>query len=141
MKKLPETTQGQSGFPQQQLTEIIEFPVVPRHRDESFLRQKYLVEGLSRSQIAAGIFFARSTVVAGLRRFGIPLREADESLWYRRGQLGFGKRVVNARVVDNQRELDVIGQMNALRARGYSYWKIAEILNSIGVPTKSRRTK
>jgi hypothetical protein len=31
--------------------------------------------------------------------------------------------------------------MVELRAKGFSYWKIADILNSIGVPTKTRKGK
>lgn len=70
-----------------------------------------------------------------------PLRDANQSPWYRRGQRGFGKRVVNGRVTINQREVKIIANMQDLRAKGYSYWKIAEILNWMGVPTKSRRAK
>jgi hypothetical protein len=110
-------------------------------RNESFLRQKYLSEGLSTKQIAGLIFSARSTVVSALERYGIPLRDADQSPWYRRGQLGFGKRVVNGRVMVNQREVDTIEHMRDLHGKGFSYWKIAEILNAMGVPTKSRRAK
>jgi len=69
------------------------------------------------------------------------LRDADQTAWYRRGQLGYGKRVVNGRVTVNQREVEIIANMQDLRVKGYSYWKIAEILNSMGVPTKSRRAK
>ena len=76
-----------------------------------------------------------------LERYSIPLREAEQTPWYRRGQVGYGKRVVNGRVVVNQREIEAVERMVALRDLGYSYWKIAEILNSMGVPTKSRRAK
>ncbi len=76
-----------------------------------------------------------------MERYGIPLRDADQTPWYRRGQLGFGKRVVNGRVTLDQREIDTIEHMRDLHSKGFSYWKIAEILNSMGVPTKSRRAK
>ena len=138
---LPETTQGRSEFPHQEVTEIIDFPVVPKHRDEIFLRQKYLVEGLSTRQISDLIFSARSTVVEALKGFGIPLRDVDRTPWYRRGQVGYGTRVVNGRVTVNQREVDTIEHMAELRDKGFSYWKIAEILNAMGVPTKSRRAQ
>ena len=41
----------------------------------------------------------------------------------------------------NQRERDTVERMMSLRDKGYSYWKIAEILNSMGIPTKSRRAQ
>ena len=80
-------------------------------------------------------------MASALERYGIPLRDADQTPWYRRGQLGFGKRVVNGRVTANQREVDTIEHMLDLHGKGFSYWKIAEILNTMAVPTKSRRAK
>ncbi|MCX6125757.1 MAG: recombinase family protein [Proteobacteria bacterium] len=138
---LPRPAQGQSEFPHLEVTEIIEFTVIPKHKDEFFLREKYLSEGLSTRQISDLIFSARSTVVDALKGFGIPLRDADQTPWYRRGQVGYGTKVVKGRVAVNQRELDTIKHMADLRDKGFSYWKIAEILNAMGVPTKSRRAQ
>jgi len=135
------TPEYRQDFPPAQPSIITEFNIIPLFRNESFLRQKYVVEGLSTKQISGLIFSARSTVVASLKRYGITLRDADQTAWYRRGQLGYGKRVVNGRVTVNQREVEIIANMQDLRVKGYSYWKIAEILNSMGVPTKSRRAK
>ena len=80
-------------------------------------------------------------MVEALKAFSIPLRDADQTPWYRRGQVGYGTRVVNGRVTVNQLEVETIEHMVELRGKGFSYWKIAEILNSMGVPTKSRRAK
>lgn len=128
-------------FPPAQPIIITEFNVIPLFRNETFLRQKYVSEGLSTKQIAGLIFSARLTVTEALKRYGIPLRDADQTAWYRRGQLGFGRRVVNGRVTVNQREIDTVEHMRDLHSKGFSYWKIAEILNTMGVPTKSRRAK
>jgi len=128
-------------FPPAQPKIIAEFNIIPLFRNESFLRQKYLEEGLSTRQIAALIFSSRSTVSAALKRYAIPLRDADQTQWYRRGQVGYGRRIVNGRVVAHQRELETVERMAALRDQGFSYWKVADILNSMGVPTKSRRAK
>jgi hypothetical protein len=35
--------------------------------------------------------------------------------------------------------MENIERMNRLREQGFSYWKIADILNSMGVPTKTRK--
>jgi len=43
--------------------------------------------------------------------------------------------------VDHKRELENIKKMKELRERGYSYWKIAEIFNSMKIPTKTKRGK
>ena len=80
-------------------------------------------------------------MVEALKSFGIPLRDADQTPWYRRGQIGYGTRVVHGRLAVNQREVDTIEHMVELRDKGFSYWKIAEILNAMGVPTKSRRAE
>jgi Recombinase len=138
---LPQPVQGQSDFPHLEVTEIIEFTVIAKHKDEFFLRQKYLSEGLSTRQISDLIFSARSTVVEALKGFGIPIRDADKTPWYRRGQVGYGTRVVNGRLTVNQREVDSIKKIAELRDKGFSYRKIAEILNAMGVPTKSRRAQ
>ena len=34
-----------------------------------------------------------------------------------------------------------VGKMLELRGQGFSYWKIADLFNSMGVPTKTRKTK
>ena len=135
----PSQSKYKQVFPPEQPNIITEFNVIPLFRNESFLRQKYLVEGLSTGQIAELIFSARSTVVAALKRYGIPLRDAERAHWHRRGQTGYGQRVVNGKVIEHQRETETIERMKALRGQGFSFWKIADILNSMGVPTKTRR--
>jgi Recombinase len=46
---------------------------------------------------------------------------------------------VGRRVEECKSELAVIDKMNRLREQEFSYWKIAEVLNSMGVPTKTRK--
>lgn len=47
---------------------------------------------------------------------------------------------ITGRVVrDHKREQEVITKVQDLRQRGFSYWKIAAILNAMKVPTKTRR--
>jgi len=45
------------------------------------------------------------------------------------------------RVVDHKKELELINRMRALRDQGFSYWKIADVFNSMKIPTKARRGK
>jgi hypothetical protein len=37
--------------------------------------------------------------------------------------------------------LENIQKMKDLREKGFSYWKIADVFNSMGIPTKTRKGK
>ena len=77
-----------------------------------------------------------------LKKFGIPLRPEEESRrLLRNGQLGYGERTRNSKTDKHKRELENIQKMQILREQGYSYWKIAEVLNTMKIPTKTRKAK
>jgi hypothetical protein len=114
---------------------------IPQSLSKSFLWQKYVLEMNSISQISREISSAKETVRRHLLLWGIPLRPADNKQRLNKGQVGFGERRIKAHIELNKRELAVVEKMKALRNQGYSYWKISEILNSMGVPTKSRKAK
>ena len=127
-------------FPPEYLfTNSLEFPIVRSYCDAFFLRQKYLEEGLSTRQIAALIFSSRSTISVHLKKFGIPLRPEDISHKMNKGQLGYGEKRRAGQEAVHQREAAIIEKMKTLRAQGHSYWKIADILNAMKIPTKTRR--
>lgn len=110
----------------------------PLYCNKDFLRQKYLAEGLSSRQIAREICSARSTVKEALKGFGIPLRPSEEARKLNKGQLGFGERMVNGKIVRHRAELRVLECMASRRQRGDSFDSIAAWLNNKGVPTKNR---
>ena len=110
------------------------------YKCKSFLHQKYAVEGLTCGEIAKQIFSARTTVLKYLKLHGIPVRDVGVNQKRKRG-LSYGDKVQKRSVVEHQRELEYISKMKDLRERGFSYWKIAEILNTMKVPTKTRRGK
>lgn len=56
-----------------------------------------------------------------------------------KGQLGYGEKRRTGHTAIHQREAEVVEKMQELRRQGYSYWKIAEILDAMKVPTKTRR--
>jgi hypothetical protein len=126
-------------FPYLELIINIEFLWQRLYKSEAFLRQKYLVEGLSTREIAAGTFSVRSTIVRALKEFNIPLRTADAAHQMNKGQLGYGEKLVENRESGHRRELQHIVKMTELRRRGFSYHKIAAIFNSMGIPTKNRK--
>lgn len=111
----------------------------PLYYSEEFLRQKYLVEGLSTRQIALEIRSARSTIKEAVIKFDIPLRPIETARKLNTGQPAFGQRVCGGRLVPHRAELKIIQRMLELRARGKSLDKVAAWLNKKGVPTKSRR--
>jgi DNA-binding CsgD family transcriptional regulator len=128
-------------FPPVQPTADIDFIYIPLFKSESFLRQKYLEEGLSTRQIALEIFSSRSTVAAHMKKFGIPLRAEDVAHKMNKGRLAYGERRPVGQMAIHKREAEVIAKMQELRRQGYSYWKIADILTTMKVPTKTRRAR
>ena len=113
----------------------------PLYKNKDFLYQKYVVEKLSVAEIAQLIFSARSTVAKHLRAYGIPLREQRVARKRAGYGLAYGKRIVNRREILHKREQDYIRKMLELRKKGFSYWKIAAVFNSMKVPTQTGKGK
>ena len=108
------------------------------YKDKAFLQQKYVVEGLSCEEIAAQIFSARTTVLKYLKIHGIPVREVGTNQKRVRG-LAYGQKLKKRSLAEHKREQEAILKMRELREKGFSYWKIAEVLNAMKVPTKTRK--
>jgi hypothetical protein len=120
------------------LTMISATSWIPLFKSESWLRQRHLEEKLSTKQIAALASAARSTIAKYLRMFSIPRRSEDEARQLRKGQTGYGKKLVHGKEVDHQREAETIRRIKELRAQGLRCHRIADILNTIKIPTKTR---
>ena len=109
---------------------------------KSFLWQKYVVESLSIAEIADIINAAPSSVHKYLTAYAIPVREPGDNIQRKAGRgLAFGRKIAHRQEVDHKRELEVIARVQTLRAEKFSYWKIADILNALKIPTKTRRGK
>jgi hypothetical protein len=128
----------QTYFPPAQIVIVSIILSDPPFKDKSFLHQKYVVEGLTCGEIAAQIFSARTTVLKYLKLHGIPVREIGTNQKRKRG-LGYGQKVQGRQVENHQREQENIKKMRELRDKGYSYWKIAEVFNTLKIPTKTRK--
>src|SRR4051812_16239957 len=114
-------------FPPPKLSIVSSVQHLPLFKSESFLRQKYEVERLSIKEIAADIFSSRTAVASHLKAYGIPIRLND--LQHKtRSQLRYGEAWRNRQIVLHQRELENIRKMTKLRDKGFSFWKIADIL-------------
>jgi predicted DNA-binding protein YlxM (UPF0122 family) len=127
-------------FLQLQPSVIFDFRTTPFYKDESFLRENYLEKGLNISELAELCFSSRAAVRNSLKRFGIPIKTQDQLLKTHQ-RLKYGEMRRKREIVANQRELQAIEKMKALRGQGFSYWKIADVLNAMGVRTKTGRGK
>lgn len=103
--------------------------------------QKYIVERLSCEEISKQIPTARrTTVLKHLKFHGIPVRKPGTNTNRKRGVV-YGARCLMREEVQHKRELENIKKMRELRDKGFSYWKIADVFNSMKVPTKTGRGK
>ena len=106
---------------------------LPLVKQESFLRAKYEVEGLSPKEIADLTFSSRSTIVKYLNASNIALREEDRFC----GTLPFGKRWKGRMVAIDARERSVIEKAKQLRNEGLSFEKIATVMNTMRIRTRT----
>lgn len=120
-------------FPPAHLTDVIVLPPKKHMPEKSFLHQKYVVEGLSSKEIAAQISFSRATVTKYLNDYGIPLKKITRR---KTGKMVYGYRQYGGRAVVLKKELKVIELIKSHKESGYSYQKIADILNNLKAPTK-----
>lgn len=104
------------------------------------LRSDYLENNKSISQLAKELGCARSTVKSHLEKLNVPLRLCPHWEW-RKGQIAYGKRFAKNKEIRHQQELNTIARMSELRKQGYSFWKIAEILNVMKIPTKNKSSR
>ena len=121
-----------------QVTKTIEICRPELFMDKDFLHQKYTVESLSTKQIAAITFSSKTTVLKYLKEFGISIRESGNNLRRKRG-VAYGTFIKNAELKVFKREAENIEKMRQLRAKGFSFWQIADALNSWKIPTKTRK--
>ena len=100
----------------------------------------YAKQKLSLEEIALEFKISRCAVTRELRSRGIKIRERGENIRRKRG-LKYGKKIRNKEVVKFKKEAEVIEKIKDLREKGFSYHRIADILNSMKVPTKTSKLK
>lgn len=97
-----------------------------------------MLEGLSIAQIAAEIFSSKEAVRASLKRFNIPVREPHKPHNGRVSEPCYGIKIRSGRAAPHLAEQQMIESIRELRSQGLTLRKIAEVLTSMGVPTKKR---
>jgi len=110
----------------------------PLYKNKFFLQQKYVEERLSCEEIATQIFSARTTVLKYLKLHNIPIREVGSNTKRVRG-LAYGQKIKERSLAEHKREQEAVLKMRELRDKGFSFWKIADVLNTMKVPTKTRK--
>lgn len=110
----------------QMISRVQYFPLV---KQENFLRAKYEAEGLSPREIADLTFSSRSTIVKSLEMHGIALREEDKFC----GTLPYGKYWNERQIALNICEQNTINKVRELRDQGFSFAKVASVMNTMGI--------
>lgn len=120
----------------QQVIDTIQLSPPKPTLSESFLKEKYLKEGLSSKEIARLTFSSRATVTNYLNRYGIPLKKVTRR---NNGGTVYGFRKYGGKSIVLKKEQDVMELIKLYRAQGYSYQKIADLLNDQKIGTKTKK--
>lgn len=76
-----------------------------------------------------------------LKAFKIPLRTEKESLKLRKAHPAYGERWQDGKIVPCKREQETVTMIQKLRAQGMGLQGIADFLNSMNIPTKTKKGK
>jgi len=107
--------------------------------DREFLQAEYVLNKKSAKQIAKECGCSHSTILKYLRAFGIEIR--SNCAGYQKGQLPYGRQLVEGKAEIHEIEAAIIMKIKALRAKGFSYARIACVLNTLGIETKHKRSR
>ena len=114
---------------------------LPLFKNYAVLHEKYVEKGWSAKQIAKEFSSSHATVLLQLREFGIKMREKQEVARKPGHGLSYGQRVEKNRLVPHKGELENIKRMEQLKSEGFNHNEIADILNALGIPTKTGKAQ
>jgi hypothetical protein len=112
----------------------------PLHRNKDVLHQKYIIEGLSLSQIASEILSSKAAVRKGLIDSGIPLRKPHQPHG-RQSQVRFGTIRRVGKLIELKHEQRIIQTARDLHDKGLSLREIASTFDTMGIATKCKGKK
>ncbi len=108
--------------------------------DNTYVHQKYVVEGLNMSQIARELFTSRQTIRARLLKMGVKLRSnIDQVQNQKHTKYGYKKR--KGETVKHKAENRATLAIFEMREKGLSFQAIADILSEMKIPTKKKGKK
>ena len=115
------------------------FSTISTLTNEFVLREKFLSQGLSAAHIATELGVSKTTVKARLRAFGIRKNTPNGKSRY---NLALGEKMVKGRVRPHKAELQVLKTILTMHTKkGLSPTSIADILNTMKIPTKRQGKK
>ena len=126
---------------QVQVTDLIEFYLVPTAVDFREIRRLYEIEKFSASQIAKRFEVSKAKIIACLHTLGIRNnreRGFDKNNFCRTQSVPFGKKVVGGKLLIDKNQLETAKRIHKMRSSKKLEWiKIAELLNKKGFKTKT----
>lgn len=132
-KWLSPANRKRTRFPQPSISNITQLAPIKSLKNEDFLRQKYLEEGLSLQEIAAETVSSWKTVRRNLLFMKIPLKPEDR---LKNEQIKFGFKRIDGELGSNIAEWQTIELILNLRKLGKTYREIVNELNTSSVPTR-----
>jgi AICAR transformylase/IMP cyclohydrolase PurH len=91
-----------------------------------------------RGNCSTDFFRQDNSFKVSLKLHNILIREVGINIKRVRG-LAYGQKVKERTLTEHKREQEVILKIRELRNKGLSYWKIVDVLNTMKVPTKTRK--
>ena len=122
--------------PQPKVSLDIDFTAFLLITDKDFLFQEYVTKGKSTKRIAREVGCSRSTVSTYLYEHGIEFREGHTP-GERRGQIPFGMKLLNGKLVHHLGEQAIIKEIQMLRLHGKSFGDLVDWLNSNDIRSKN----
>jgi hypothetical protein len=122
------------------VTIITEFKSGRQQLKSSFLRKKYIEEGLSLRQISALTASSKESIRSALIKNNIPVRDKGQHHG-NPSQLKFGVKRKGLSSVEHKAEQRTVDAVRQMRDEGLSLRAIARCLNQMKVPTKNRGVK
>lgn len=134
----PSIEKGQFFYSGPQTLDTITLSVPPDFTNESLLRQKYLVEGLSYNQMTRQFGCCKRTLKKYLRLYNIRKNTPGKSKY----NLALGEKIIKGKVVTHQGEQRVLKTIVDMHEKeNLSATAIARILNTMKIPTKRQGRK
>ncbi|MBY0383670.1 recombinase family protein [bacterium] len=133
IKWLSSAYRKRTKLPRLFISNIEQLAPIKSLKNEDFLRQKYLEEGLSLQEIAAETVSSWKTVRRHILYSNIPLKPQDRLV---KDQIKFGFKRLEGRLENDAAEWQAIELILRLRKLGKTYREIVNELNIAGVPTR-----
>ena len=103
--------------------------------DKIFLKEKYVEEDLSSKEIAVLTFSSRPVITKLLKKNDILLKTVTRK---NNGGHVYGYRKYGGKCIELKKEQETIALIKSYRFNGYSYQRIAMVLNENSIQTKKR---